>query len=185
MTEFHLKIDPVILREIYFEGGEQKYFFGPKTKKQSFLLVLSIAIYPFYFWYSINLDDDWIFVWGTVLLSLFTYNFIEVAKPIIKWRKSVEAFLAKAERIRFLKVRYDAENFWHIDDELELKTAWSAMNHAVINLRYITLFSNENSFLLPRECMQEAEFEALSVVIMGNVKEVRKDYATNFKNPTT
>jgi hypothetical protein len=54
MKEINLNIDLNELRSIYYESDSQIHFFGPNTKKQSLYLVISVFVYPFFAWYSIN-----------------------------------------------------------------------------------------------------------------------------------
>ena len=175
MTEINLNIDVDVLREMYFGTENHKYFFGPNTKKQSLLLVTSIFIYPFFVWYSIGLEDDWIFVFGTIAFSLFLYEFLKVAKPIIKWKKEINDYLKSVSMIKVLKFQYSDLYIIHTQDEQISKMEWSKINQAIINDDLICLYYSNGNFLLPKKSMSNSEFETLSKTIFSNVPNVDKN----------
>lgn len=174
MTEITLKIDLEELRDIYWGNGYQRYFFGPATKKESAWLVFSILVYPFFAWYSIRLEDYIWFVFGTVFFVLLVYRFVDVARPIIAWKKSVIDFLNRSEQIKVLKLLYTDEYIIHREDEKDVKMNWSAITHASINDRYISFEQERNYFLIPRKSLTAAEFAALSEMLLKNVPIVEK-----------
>jgi hypothetical protein len=173
MTEIRLNIDIEDLREIYYRDNNQKYFFGPKTKKRSAYLTVAIITFPFLAFYALNLKDSWLFILGSVFLSLLIYDFWRVAKPIIDWKKSVETFLKKAEKIEDLRFKYNEKYFIHIQDNEELKQNWDVLVKAIINKKFIWLFSDTN-VLLPKRSMNESEYQTLSELITRKVKNVEK-----------
>ena len=132
-TEIDLKTDINDIRDIYFRGNKQKYFFGPETKRQSIYLVLAILIFPFFAVHALNSDNDWYFTLGCIFFSLLVYDFWKVASPIIKWKKSIIMFLDKAEKIKVLKLKYNDDFFMHIQDNQELKHEWGVIELAIIN----------------------------------------------------
>ena len=172
-TEIDLKIDITDLRDIYFRDNKQKYFFGPETRRQSIYLVLTVIIFPFFVAHSLKSDNDLYFVGGCIFFSLLVYDYCKVAGPIIKWKKSILKFLEKAEKIQVLKLKYNDEFFIHIQDNDELKHEWGVVERAIINDRFIWLFSN-TYVLLPRSSMSQNEFEELSGTVMRKVKNVEK-----------
>lgn len=174
MTEIRLIKDIEDLRAIYYRDNNQKYFFGPTTKKQSVYLIFAIIAFPFFAVYALNLKDDWLFILGSVFFSLLIYDYWRVAKPIIDWKKSVETFLKKADKIEDLRFKYNEEYFIHIQDNEELKQNWDILEKAIINKEFIWLFSDTN-VLLPKSSMKESEYYALSELIVGKVKNVEKN----------
>lgn len=172
--EIILKTDINDIREIYFRGNKQKYFFGPETKRQSVYLVLFIVIYPFFAVHALQSNDRWYFVFGSIFFSFLVYDFWRVAKPIIKWKKSILSFLKRIEKVEVMKLKYNDDYFIHIEDNKELKQEWSVIDRALINDRFIWLFSNTN-ILIPRSSMSEDEFIALSKTVMNKVKNVEKN----------
>ncbi len=86
MTEIKLNTDIQELRSIYYRDNSQKYIFGPNTKKQSTYLLIALIAFPFFSIYALNLKDNWMFILGSVFLSLLCYDFWKVAKPIIAWK---------------------------------------------------------------------------------------------------
>lgn len=174
MTEIRLNIDVNELRTIYFRDNNQKYFFGPNTKKQSVYLTIAIFAFPFFTVYALNLKDSWLFILGSVFLSLIIYDYWRVAKPIINWKKSVETFLSKAEKIKDLRFNYNQECFIHIQDNEELKQNWDVLEKVVVNEKFIWLFSDTN-VLLPKSSMGDNEYQTLIELIMKKVKNVAKN----------
>jgi hypothetical protein len=120
------------------------------------------------------LKDSWLFIFGSVFLSLVIYDYWRVAKPIIDWKKSVDTFLRKAEKIEDLRFKYNEEYYIHIQDNEELKQNWDVLEKAIINKKFIWLFSDTN-VLLPQSSMNESEFHTLSEQITRKVKNVEKN----------
>ena len=106
-------------------------------------------------------------------LSLLVYDFWRVVKPILVWKKSVETFLKKAEKITDLRLKYNDEFFVYVEDREELKQNWSVLEKAIIDEDFIWLFSDTN-VLLPKSSMNESEFHALKELISNKVKNVQK-----------
>lgn len=181
MTEIKLNKDIEDLRAIYYRDNNQKYFFGPNTKKQSIYLTIAIIAFPFFAVYALNLNDSWFFILGSVFLSLLIYDYWKVAKPIIEWKKSVESFLKKAEKTKDLRLKYNEDFFVHIQDNEQLKQNWEVVDKAIINNRFIWLFSDTN-ILLPKNSMSESEYNTLKDVISSNVKNRREVVAFKKKN---
>jgi hypothetical protein len=174
MNEIILKCNIEDLREIFFGSGNHRYFFGPETKRQSLLMVLAIILFPFFAIYAINLEEDYIFIFGSILFVLPIYDFWRVSKPIFQWKKSVEKFLINSQKIKDLRFKYNEEYFIHIQDKTEKKMNWTEVVHATINDRLIEIHTTEN-FLLPKKAMTAVEFENLSKIIMNKVKNVIKE----------
>lgn len=172
--EITLKLDIKDIKSIYFEGNKQKYFFGPETKRQSLFLVMFILIYPVFAYYALKSTDSSYFIWGSILLSFLVYHFLDVAKPIYKWKKSILKFLKKLEKIEVVKFKYNNDFFIHQEDKNELKQYWNIIDRAIINERYIWIFSNTN-ILLPKSSMSDKEYFELSEVVLKNVKNVEKN----------
>lgn len=173
MIEIKLKNNSADLRAIYYRDNHQLIFFGPNTKKQSIYLTLAIIVYPFFAFYALNSNDSWFFIIGSMSLSLLVYDFWRVVKPILVWKKSVEAFLKKAEKITDLRLKYNDEFFVYVEDREELKQNWSVLEKAIIDEDFIWLFSDTN-VLLPKSSMNESEFHALKELISHKVKNVQK-----------
>jgi hypothetical protein len=174
MTEIKLTKDIEDLRAIYYRDNNQKYFFGPNTKRQSIYLVIALIAFPFFAVYALNLKDSWLFILGTVFLSLLIYDFWKVAKPIIDWKKSVETFLKRAEKTKDVRLKYNEACFIHIQDNEELKQNWEVLEKAIINEKFIWLFSDIN-VLLPKNSMNEMEYHDLTELILKKVKNVEKN----------
>lgn len=174
MQEIQVKIDIDELRSIYFENNEHKYFFGPRTKKESFYFVFAILVYPFFAWYYLKHQEEFIFILGTIFFSLFIFDFIKIAKPIIKWRKSVEEFLVKVKKIQVLHIKYNQNGFIHMQDLRISKVNWSDVSSAYINERFIKIKTTQTTFLYPKKCMHPDQFNSLCQVILDNVKNVEK-----------
>lgn len=173
MTEIKLNVDIEDLRAIYYRDNNQKYFFGPNTKRQSIYLIIAVIAFPFFTVYALNLDDSWLFIFGSVFLSLLVYDFWKVAKPIIDWKKSVEIFLKKAAKTKDLRLKYNEDYFIHIQDSKELKQNWEVIEKAIITKKFIWLFSDAN-VLLPKSTMNEKEYRDLAEIITEKVKNVEK-----------
>jgi hypothetical protein len=173
-TDITLKPDLNDIREIYFRANNHKYFFGPETKRQSIYLVLVLIGFPFFAVFALNQRENWYFVLGCIFFSLNVYDFWKVAKPIITWKKSVLKFLKEAADTKVLELKYNDVFFIHIQDQNELKQEWVVIDRAILNSRFIWLFSN-TSILLPKSSMREEEFIRLSNVVMEKVKNVEKE----------
>lgn len=174
MTVLTLKYNIADLIDIYFGQGDHIYFFGPKTKRQSLFLVITLVAFPFFCFYSIREQNDWLLLIGTILFSLIIYDFIKVARPIIVWKKSVIRFLTEAEQVKKLEFHYDEISFIHIQDDYESKRDWSLVASATITDRLINIHAEKN-FLLPRNALSKSEYDTLSEMIMAKVKNVTKD----------
>lgn len=135
--------------------------------------MLFILIYPLFTYYTLGLNDNRYFIFGSILLSLLIYDFIRAAKPIIKWRKSIQKFLTKLEKTEVVTFSYNDQYFIHVQDSDSIKQEWSVVESALISERYIWLFSNIN-ILLPKSAMTEAEYLGLSKMVLEKVKSVKK-----------
>lgn len=173
MTEIRLNKNIEDLRAIYYRDNSHKYFFGPNTKKQSIYLTIAVIAFPFFAVYALNLKDSWLFILGTVFLSLLVYDYWKVTKPIIDWKKSVETFLKRAEKTKDLRLKYNEDFFIHIQDNEELKQNWEVIEKAIINERFIWLFSDTNVLLL-KSSMNHMEYRDLTELISKKVKNVEK-----------
>ena len=173
MTEILLKVDIEDLKRIYFRDNEQKYFFGPKTERQSIYLVLAIVIYPVWVSYTLSANKLWQFVLGSIFFCLAIFSFWMVTRPIIKRKKAVLRFLHEAENVKTLKFQYNDQYLIHIQDDHQLKLEWGVIDRAVITDSYIWLFSTTN-ILLPKRSMSAEAYESLSEMIMSSVKNVEK-----------
>jgi hypothetical protein len=174
MTEIILSKDTAILRAIYYRDRQDKYFFGPATKKQSIYLTITLLAFPFFTLKALSLEDSTLLVMGSIFFSLICYDFWRAAKPIISWRRSVEAFLKKAETIKDLRFMYNDIFFIHIQDQEELKQHWEVVDKAIINDQFIWLYSDSN-VLLPKGSMTDVEYQDLKNMVMDKVKNVEKE----------
>lgn len=176
MIEINLKVDVVELRNIYFRDNRQKYFFGPGTKRQSLYLVVAIAVFPFFVMHALNSTyDRWYFVLGSIFFSLLVYDYWKVARPIIKWKKSILNFLEKVKHTQTLTFHYNETYYIHTQDSQQLKQNWSAVEQAIIDDQCIWLLSDKN-ILLPKSSMRNDEYNALSQTIMNQVQHVERNY---------
>ncbi len=178
MIEIRLNKNIEDLRAIYYIDNNQKYFFGPNTKKQSIFLLIALITFPFFAVYALNLKDSSIFIIGSVFHSLFVYDFWKVAKPIIDWKKSVETFLKRVEKTKDLRLKYNEDYILHIQDNEELKLNWEVIEKAIISEKFIWLFSDSN-VLLPKSSMNEMEYRDLAELISKKVKNVEKKNYNN------
>lgn len=174
MTEIKLNYQSKDLREIYFGEGHQKYFFGPETKRQSWMLVIALALYPFFLVYSIQLEDNWLMILGTIYLGLVMYDFQRKTRPIIYWKKSVEAFLERVDNNSEHQLVYNDESVTFIQGETETILHWSIIKRASINANYIGLTADTN-LLFPKNSMTEKEFDGLKHIVERRVAQVHKN----------
>jgi hypothetical protein len=174
MTEIHLNYQSKDLREIYFGEGHDKYFFGPETKRQSWMLVIALALYPVFLVYSIQLKDNWLMIIGTIYLGLVMYDFQRKTRPIINWKKSVEAFLGRIDTNTEHRLCYDEESISFYQGETEVKMRLSGIKKASINDSYISLTA-ESNLLFPKNSMTEKEFDSLKKFVKSKVALVIKD----------
>jgi len=173
-TEIILQKNIAELRKIYFGDKQGKFIFGPQTKRQSTYLLIALLIYPFFARYTLKTDDVWWFIWGTIFFSFFMYDFWKVAQPILRWKKSTEAFLNNAENIQDLRFEYNDTFYVHIEDQDVLKQEWSVVERAIINDQFIGLYSNTH-ILLPSASMRPDEFTDLSKMVMEKCKNVSSE----------
>ena len=171
MTKINLNYTSNDLREIYFGEGHHKYFFGPETKRQSWMLVIALVLYPVFLVYSIQLEDNWLMIIGTIYLGLVMYDFQRKTRPIIYWKKSVEAFLARVDANTEHRLCYDEDSISFYQGDSEVKMLWSGIKKASINDSYIGLTA-ESNLLFPKNCMTENEFQLLNKVVKKKVAVV-------------
>ena len=174
MTEINLNYQSKDLREIYFGEGHQKYFFGPETKRQSWMLVIALALYPVFLVYSIQLEDNWLMILGTIYLGLVMYDFQRKTRPIIFWKKSVEAFLERVDTNTPHRLCYDEDYISFYQGDTEVKMLWSGIKKASVNDVYIGLTA-ESNLLFPKNSMTEKEFNTLKKFVTRKVALVIKD----------
>ena len=173
MTEIILKLDIDVLREVYFKGKEPNVFFGPQTKKQALYLLVSLLTYPFFAFYAIGKDQS-LFVLGSIAFTLPVFGYYQAVKPMWTWKKSVDNFILESGKIKDLKFTYDDKILIHTSDNQIIKKTWDTIEKAVINTDCIWLFS-DSDILLPKKAMTENEFNALTLVVLDQVKNVYKN----------
>ena len=174
MTEINLNYQSKDLREIYFGEGHHKYFFGPETKRQSWMLVIALGLYPVFLVYSIQLEDNWLMILGTIYLGLVMYDFQRKTRPIIYWKKSVEAFLERVDNNSEHGLKVDEDSVTFIQGDTETILQWSIIKRASINAYYIGLTADSN-LLFPKNSMTEKEFDELKKIVKRKVAQVIKD----------
>lgn len=173
-TEIILKVDMEDLKDIYFGSREHVYFFGPKTKEISIALVCAAIFFPLMLVDAISTKKAGIgFFIATIGLFATVAGFWSAAGPIIKWKKSINTFLAKAEKVKNLRVIYNDEFIHHFQDDMETKLNWSAVERATITDRYLELHASTYIFL-PKSAMTGQEYQVLSDKIMEKVPQVEK-----------
>lgn len=173
-TEINMKVDLADLRDIYFGEREQVYFFGPETKVESFFMVTALILFPFHTWYFVHLKEGGgAFIIGFSILIALIANFWSSAKPIIRWKKSINEFLKTAVAVKDLRFIYNETFVLHRQDEQITKINWSQITRATITGRYINLVAS-TEILLPKNSMTASEYELLSEKILEKVQEVNK-----------
>jgi hypothetical protein len=175
MTEIKLIIDVEEVRSIYLDNGHQKMFFGRHTKRQSLYMTISLVLYPFFAYWAINLDDSWMFTLGTIFVSLMIYDFVRVVKPIYVWKKGVDKYLVECTSIKDLRIKYDDNSFWHIQDNDVVKADWAIIESAVVNNKLVLLSTSKSNYLFPKKSMNQSEFDGLSQIVMEKVQHVQKN----------
>lgn len=172
--EIIMKTDMTDLRDIYFGKRQHVYFFGPNTKWESFWLVTSIIIFPFYLWYFQNIKQGGMLILGCIWFGIAIYAFWRAAKPIITWKKAIKTFLSIAKNVKTLKIIYDDDFILHIQDESEIKLNWITIQDATITDRSISLYSDSTNILLPKSSMKTEEYAILCDKVMERVQKVQK-----------
>ena len=171
MTEIKLKVEAADLRAIYFGERHQVYFFGPRTKRHSFFLVVALLGFPFLSWYALTSKDNVLFFVAAGILAFTSYDFWRVSQPIIRWKRSVEAFLKKTAEIKDATITYDNESITYTLGEDETRLSWSSIREATIESRCIVLTGQDN-LIFPKNAMQAKDFNELSKTVMGKVANV-------------
>ena len=174
MTEINLNYQSKDLREIYFGEGHHKYFFGPETKRQSWMLVIALGLYPVFLVYSIQLEDNWLMILGTIYLGLVMYDFQRKTRPIIYWKKSVEAFLERVDNNSEHGLKIDEDGITFIQGDTETILQWSIIKRVSVNANYIGLTADSN-LLFPKNSMTDKEFDELKKIVKRKVAQVMKD----------
>ncbi|WP_430404756.1 hypothetical protein [Fluviicola sp.] len=174
-TEIIMKTDMADLRDIYFGTRKHVYFFGPKTKTVSSGLVITLIVFPFLANYALNIHEGGLLVFACLCLISATLIFWSAAKPIIEWKKSINEFLAMAEKVKSLRIIYNDEFILHIQDESEIKLNWTVIQYAIINDRTVSIYSDITNILLPKSSMTSEEYTILCDRIMEKVQEVQKN----------
>ena len=174
MTEINLNYQSKDLREIYFGEGHHKYFFGPDTKRQSWMLVIALVLYPFFLVFSIQREDNWLMIIGTIYLGLVMYDFQRKTRPIIYWKKSVETFLERVDNNSEHSLKVDEDSITFIQGDTETILQWSIIKRVSVNANYIGLTADSN-LLFPRNSMTEKEFDTLKKFVTRKVAKVIKN----------
>lgn len=173
MTEIKLTVNVDDLRDIYFGERHQVYFFGPRTKRQSILLVVALVVFPFLSWYALTAKDNILFFLAAGILAFASYDFWRVSQPIIRWKKSVEAFLKKTAMIKEAKIAYDNETITYTQGEDETKLSWSGIREATLTERSVILTGTDN-LIFPKSSMSPKEFNDLAKIVAARVPNVIK-----------
>lgn len=168
--DLHKNIDT--LRKIYFRNNEQKHFFGPNTKRQSLALIIAVLSFPFAMNYAVAKDESWILLVASILLAIICFGYWKTALPIIKWKKSLEVYFELIKQAKETHLEYNNQFIAHIQDEEEQKLNWKAVDRAMVNDNFIWLISSTTNILLPRDCMNENQYEVLALKVLEKVENV-------------
>lgn len=168
-TVIHMKYNEEDLKSIYFQAGEHRIFFGPRTKKQSIYLLIVLLGYPFVLYKAIQDADYFLLISVNLLFILLIFNFRKVARPIVQWRNSVNQFLDKSSKIKDLRLEYDQTGFTHVQDEEIWELTWKQVNKAELTDRYICLYAEEN-VMLPKSSMTPDQYTQLAKTVVKQVK---------------
>jgi hypothetical protein len=102
------------------------------------------------------------------------YDFQRKTRPIIYWKKSVEAFLERVDTNTEHRLCFDEESISFYQGDSEVKMLWSGIKKASINDSYIGLTA-ESNLLFPKNSMTEKEFDTLKKFVTKKVALVIKD----------
>lgn len=177
MHVIELNCDPEKLRTMYFQSGEDKWFFGPKTRKES----IAILIMPLVLLLSIYLSrsqkrEDLLFV-GCMICVMLTYSFFRSFFRIRKWKRAVLKFIGESANsdIRF---SYNDEGYTHTMNEHFLKREWKeVVASQIVDGEYITLSHEDAQTVVPACCIQPEEFTLLAETIREKVGNVNQKLA--------
>jgi hypothetical protein len=111
---------------------------------------------------------------GTIYLGLVMYDFQRKTRPIIYWKKSVEAFLERVDNNPEHRLVFNEENVTFIQGDTETILQWSIIKRASINADYIGLTADSN-LLFPKNSMSEKEFDELKKIVKRKVVQVIKN----------
>lgn len=169
-TEIHLSNNAETLKEIYFPDKSHRYFFGPKTIRQSIYFLLGLI--GFYLWVKdlITKEFHMYNVIGILICSYLIYDYFRMAYPKYKWKKSIDEFIQTSSKITDLRLQYNNDFFTHFQDKDSMQVEWTSITQAIINEKFISLRTETNHFLLPRGAMKEEEFQSLSEVVKSRVE---------------
>ena len=173
MTSIKLNIDAEDLRQIYFGERHQIYFFGPRTKRQSVLLVAALIAFPFLSWYALTSKNNILFFVAAGILFFASYDFWRVSQPIIRWKKSVEAYLKKTAQIKEARIVYTNESITYTQGEDETELNWGSIREATVNEKSIVL-SGSSNLIFPKSAMSPKEFNDLWKTIAAKVPGAKR-----------
>lgn len=105
------------------------------------------------------------FVW----LILFTIVLYSVAKPILKWKRSVLNFIKTNESYKKHVLILTENCIELVEDEARTLEKWSSISNIKIEADYLIL-SGSKSFIFPKRSMAEAEFEYLKEFVTNKFR---------------
>lgn len=174
LTEIKLNTDIKIIKELFYSKGYHRLFYGLYNKKQSIVLLISIILLPFYLYFSIKYDNRTLLLTGLMVYVIIISQFWKATESVYLWRKKVKAFIKNVEHVKEITIKYDDNQFIHIQDGDEIKLGWSEIEKGIINDMCLWLIFKDR-ITLPRKSMSENEYQLLIEKVKEKVKNIIKE----------
>jgi hypothetical protein len=167
--EIDLTFDRKYFEEIYYKDFRTSYFKSPSTKVPFRNLLLGTITLIVFYCYARYEDTYSLFIVGIIIFATLLWSYLAALNTIIKWKKSIIAYLDREEKYEKNKIILSDDYFTLIQDSNEVIEHWSNFKHAEITETHMRLEAKE-TFLIPKSCMADAEYELLKHTISDKMK---------------
>jgi hypothetical protein len=150
-----------VLKNIYYRNGQGSIFTYSETKRPIIVSSIFIALtVTFYFIALLYPDMGWI---GLMLLCLFIsvtgiiYTVIR-GKRYFSWKNSIEEYLEEVRKYETHSLTLSANAYVLSNSDETFIERWDSIQFVSINRDYISIKSNNHSYILPEKSMTPEQY---------------------------
>ena len=159
--------------ELYFKDDNDKIFFSPAIKKETYSATAILLACFASILYCILSNKSWqIIILILVFVVYKIWEFSAIINDKIKWKKSVVEYIDSVVKYNNYKIILSENAFNLISDENETIERWSEFIKAEITNEFITLRSKNENYIIPKKSVKPDEFEFLKKMVKDKINEI-------------
>ena len=170
MDEFKIELKDGYnaLKDIYYRDGKGSIFTFWWTKKpmiaSSIFVTLSVAFYFISLFYPYM---GWIFLMTIcTLISFIGIIFIIIrGKEYFRWKNSIEKYLEEVRKYETYSLTLSENTFVLSNSDETYIEKWESIHSVSVNRDFISIKSNEHSYILPKKSMTANQYDEVQNII--------------------